>query len=138
MIKLLNHLQSFRKTLRRINKREKKLLRKKWDIWILTHLEIIQLSVKKITFCDETSFLKWLATRFEQITSVHYQAISHTYHSNWQFFFRSSNLHKIGKISKKLITEVHRAQQTMWQELIQTDREGRNVRSDSSMVYLSL
>ena len=69
--------------------------------------------------------------------SIHYQAILHTDNSNvkLQFFFRSKNLHKI---SKKLITEVHRAQQTMWQELIQTDREGRNVRSDSLMVYLSL
>ena len=28
-------------------------------------------------------------------------------------------------LSKTLITEVHRAQQTMWQEFIQTDREGR-------------
>ena len=36
------------------------------------------------------------------------------------------------------MTEVHRAQQTMWQKLIQTDREGRNVRSDSLTVYLSL
>ena len=33
---------------------------------------------------------------------------------------------------------VYRAQQTMWQELIQTDGEGRNVRSDSLMVDLSL
>ena len=41
-------------------------------------------------------------------------------------------------LSKILITEVHRVQQTMWQELIQTDREGRNVCSDSLMVYLSL
>ena len=33
---------------------------------------------------------------------------------------------------------VYRAQQTMWQELIQTDRDGWNVRSDSLMVDLSL
>ena len=39
---------------------------------------------------------------------------------------------------KKLITEIHRTQQTMWQELIQTDREVWNVHSDSFMVYLSL
>ena len=36
------------------------------------------------------------------------------------------------------MTEVHRAQQTMWQELIQIDREGQNVRSNSLTVYLSL
>ena len=41
-------------------------------------------------------------------------------------------------MTKKLITEVHRARQTMWQERIQADREGRNARSDSFMVYLSL
>ena len=37
-----------------------------------------------------------------------------------------------------MLTEVHRAQQTMWQEIIQIDREGRNVRSDLLMLYLSL
>ena len=37
-----------------------------------------------------------------------------------------------------MITEVHKLQQKMLQELIQIDREGRNVRSDSLMVYLSL
>ena len=31
----------------------------------------------------------------------------------------TNDLHKIGR---KYITEVHRAQQTMWQELIRTDR----------------
>ena len=41
-------------------------------------------------------------------------------------------------MSKKLITEVYREQQKMWQELIQTDRDGRNVRSDSLMVYFLL
>ena len=61
--------------------------------------------------------------RFEQITFVNYQPISHTdnlqifiakiYNSNLQnlqFLFRSNNLRKI---SKKMITDVHRAQQTM-------------------------
>ena len=73
--------------------------------------------------------------------SIHYQAISHTDNSGLKctVFFRSNSLHKISKLSKKLITEVHRAQQTMWQELlIQTDREGHNVHSNSLMVYLSL
>ena len=37
-----------------------------------------------------------------------------------------------------MITEVHRSQQKIRQELIQTDREGPNVHSDSLMVYLSL
>ena len=37
-----------------------------------------------------------------------------------------------------MITEVHKLQQKMLQELIQIDREGRNVRSDSLMVYLLL
>ena len=41
-------------------------------------------------------------------------------------------------MSKKLITETHRVQQTMSQELIQTDREERKVRLDSFMVYISL
>ena len=67
--------------------------------------------------------------------SVHYQAFSHTDNSNLNLQFFFSNL---GKISKKLITEVQRAQQTMWQELIQTDRERPNVRSDSLMVSQSL
>ena len=33
--------------------------------------------------------LKSLATRFEQITSVHYQVVSQTDNYNLQFFFRS-------------------------------------------------
>ena len=49
---------------------------------------------------------------FKQSASVHYQAISRTDNSNLKFtaFLRSKNLQEI---SKKLITEVHRAQQTM-------------------------
>ena len=52
---------------------------------------------------------------------------------NLQFFFRSKTLHKI---TKTLITKVHRAQQTVSQELIQTHRERRNLCFDSLMVYL--
>ena len=53
-----------------------------------------------------------------------------------QISSRSSSGDKINKpfihslqqsLSKTLITEVHRVQQTMWQELIQTDREGRKI-----------
>ena len=54
----------------------------------------------------KTMFLKSLATRFEQGTSFHYQAISNTDNSNLK--------------------------------LIQTDREGWNVRYDLLTVYLSL
>ena len=91
----------------------------------------------KTTFYDRSIFFK---KNFEQSTSVHYQAISHTDNSNLklQFFFRSINLHKISNISKRLITENNRTQQTMRQELIQTDEEGWNVCFDSLMVYLSL
>ena len=35
-----------------------------------------------------------------------------------------------------MITEVQRAQQTMLPELVERDREERNVRFDSLMVYL--
>ena len=34
--------------------------------------------------------------------------------------------------------EVHKVRQTMSQEIIQTDREGRNLYFDSLMIYLSL
>ena len=44
-----------------------------------------------------------MATNFEQITSVHYQAISHTDKENSKFFFSSK---KLRQITKKLITEV--------------------------------
>ena len=53
---------------------------------------------------------------------------------SWQL--RSNNVRQINKT--KLIMEVRRAQQTMWQELIQTDREMRNLRFYSLVVYLSL
>ena len=85
-----------------------------------------------------------METRFDQRTSVHYQAISYTDHSNLKFRvllyikLRPLNLHKISKISKKMITDVHREQQIMGQELIQRDREERNVRSNSLTVYLTL
>ena len=72
---------------------------------------------------------------FEQSTSVHYQAVK--FKSKLTVLLRFNNLHKISKIAKKLVTEVHRAQQTMCQKLIQTDREGWNVSSNSLMVYLS-
>ena len=47
----------------------------------------IQISKKKTTFYGETSFFKkkGLAKRFAQSTFVHYQAISHTDHSNLEF-----------------------------------------------------
>ena len=48
----------------------------------------IQISKKKTTFYGETSFFKkkkGLATRFAQSTFIHYQAISHTDHSNLEF-----------------------------------------------------
>ena len=38
-----------------------------------------------------------LATRFEQIKSVHYQAISHTENQNLLLFLRSKELRKITK-----------------------------------------
>ena len=44
------------------------------------------------------------------ITSVHYQAILHIDNEDLQVFLKSKMLHKI---TKKLITEVHGAQQTM-------------------------
>ena len=43
---------------------------------------------------------------------------------------------KLRKTTKTLITKVHRVQQTMWQDPIQSDREGWNVCLDSLMVYL--
>ena len=49
-------------------------------------------------------FFKPLATRFKQITSVHYQAISHTDNQNLQYLPTSKML---SKITNKLITEVH-------------------------------
>ena len=62
-------------------------------------------------------FKKSLATHFKQITTLS----SHIKSFHIQFFHRSKKLHKI---TKKLMTEVHRVQQTMSQKLIQTDREG--------------
>ena len=44
------------------------------------------------------------------------------------FFLRSK---KFCKITNKLITDVHRVQQTICQELIQTDREAQNIYFDS-------
>ena len=38
-----------------------------------------QFSIKKTTFNDKSIFIKSLATQFEQITSVNYEAISHTH-----------------------------------------------------------
>ena len=38
----------------------------------------IQFSIKKTTFYNKSSFLKSFTMRFQQITSVHYQAISYT------------------------------------------------------------
>ena len=66
-------------------------------------------------------FQKPLATHVEQIIFVHCQAISYADNKNLQFF-RSSK--KLRKITKKLMTEVHRVQQTMSQKPIQKDREG--------------
>ena len=43
-----------------------------------------------------------MATRFEQITSVQYQAISHTDNQNLQFYLKSK---KLRKLTKKLIIE---------------------------------
>ena len=74
--------------------------------------------------------------RFKQSMSVHYQAISHNDNSNLKFtVFLYIKSHKI---SKKLITEVHRSQQTVWQELSETEAEEQNICSDSLTVYLSL
>ena len=53
---------------------------------------------------------KSLAKRLEQIASVDYQTISHGEIHNLQFFLRSK---KLWKIIKKLITEIHTAQQTL-------------------------
>ena len=55
---------------------------------------------------------KSLAKRLEQIASVDYQTISHAEIHNLQFFLRSK---KLWKIIKKLIAEIHTAQQTLWQ-----------------------
>ena len=80
-------------------------------------------------------FYKSLATPFEQITSFHHQAFSYAENQNLQFFVSSK---KLRKITEKLIIEVHRVQQAIWQILSQTDRDGWNVCFDSLMVYLSL
>ena len=45
----------------------------------------IQISVEKTNLYDKISFLKQLAKRFEQSTSVPYQAISHTDNSKLKF-----------------------------------------------------
>ena len=52
----------------------------------------MQFSIKMI-ICR---FLR-LIKRFENNTSVHYQAISHTGNQNLQFFLRSMKLHKVTK-----------------------------------------
>ena len=53
---------------------------------------------------------KSLAKRLEQIASVDYQTISHAEIHNLQFFLKSK---KLWKTIKKLITEIHTAQQTL-------------------------
>ena len=55
----------------------------------------IQFGIKITTFYNKSSFFKSLATCFEQITPVHYQAISHTENQNLQLFLRSKTLHKV-------------------------------------------
>ena len=69
-----------------------------------------QFGVKITMFYDKS-----LAMRLEQIASVDYQTISHAEIHNLQFFLRSK---KLWKITKKLITEIHTAQQTLWQTAI--------------------
>ena len=51
-------------------------------VWLKSNMylisTVIKFGIKIITFYDKSSFLKVFQTRFEQIRSVHYQAISHT------------------------------------------------------------
>ena len=72
------------------------------------------------TFYENFRFVKLIGDAFRKVTSVHYQAILYTDHKNLQFSLRSKTLLKI---ANKLITNVHRVQQTMWQKVIQIDRE---------------
>ena len=84
--------------------------------------EIFNFSIRITTFYDISSFLKIIGNAFW--TKYVFSLLSHvscTENQNLQFFLRSK---KVLKITKKLITEVIRVQQTMWQKVIQTDREG--------------
>lgn len=51
-----------------------------------------------------------MATYFQQITPVHYQEVSNTENLDLKLFLRSK---KLQKITQKLITKVHKVQQTM-------------------------
>ena len=67
--------------------------------------------------------------RCDQITCVHYQAISHIKNKILLLFIDLKNFLE----KQKLITEIQKARQAMWLKLIQTDREGRNICFDSLM-----
>ena len=72
-----------------------------WRAWycnilsFYSNITTIQFGIKIIPFYLKSTFLKSLATRFEQITSVHYIVISHTENKNLQFFVKSKKLCKI-------------------------------------------
>ena len=68
-----------------------------------------------------------MATPFEQITSIYYEAISHNDNPNLQRFLKSK---MFAKITENLNTEVRRVQKTIKTDrnkITQTNIEERNV-----------